>query len=129
MLKCIEMTTLVLLIYLTAHYIQSKLENEFHSIIIRYLHYHNKIMKRAYSCMVVDDPYESNNDPVFSEDSISSFNNDSDVDDLGYTDNTLRLKKILSLYRHICRMPKHAPIKLSEHERKLLLSLLKNEMP
>ena len=31
MLKCIEITTLVLLIYLTAHYIQSKLENEFHS--------------------------------------------------------------------------------------------------
>ena len=97
--------------------------------IIRYLHYHNIIMKRAYSCMVVDDPYESNNDPVFSEDSISSFSNDPDVDDLGCTDNTLRLKKILSLYRHICRMPEHAPIKLSEHERKLLLSLLKNEMP
>ena len=76
--------------------------------IIRHLHYHKIIMKRAYSCMVVDDPYESNNDPVFSEDSISSFSNDSDVDDLGCTDNTLRLKKILSLYRHICRMPEHA---------------------
>ena len=87
------------------------------------------IMKRSCACIEVDDPYEANTDPVFSDDSMSSYSNDPNIDESRYTDDSQRLKTILSFYRHLLRTPEHAPIKPSKHEREIILSLLKGEMP
>ena len=51
-------------------------------------------MKRSGACIEVDDPYEANTDPVFSDDSMSSYSNDPNIDEWIYTDDSQRLKTI-----------------------------------